>query len=110
MLVDRDQRILNINSKYGATAAGRTVHSGPLPGSVAVSVTRPSIVTPVHGATTVTKIGPVTTLGALPLGIGQGHSHVLATPTSNAPVHTADLNTPAFDGVVTQSPAEYWDN
>lgn len=91
ILADRKTRILDINSKYVGTrpvgVRSESFLNAPVAVSVGPTVSRSPIITtttvsPPHllpGGSTVTKIGPVTTLGTLP-GLITTPGSIHATP------------------------------
>lgn len=91
MSIDHKTRILDINSKYvgsrPAAIRSESFLGAPVAVSVGPTVTRAPVVTtttvsPPHilpGGTSVTKIGPVTTLGTIP-GLVTSPGSIHATP------------------------------
>jgi hypothetical protein len=103
MIGERNTHISDINNKYFGTRQG-TVRSH-------------SFITPQLGAppgaagTTVTYVGPVSTLGSIP-AVATATGSINGSPMGRRLIEAVDTQTPGFDSgaVQTQQPAEYWDN
>jgi hypothetical protein len=115
MSEDRKNRIVDINHKYVGSRIGTVRSNSFIPSSNTIK-TVSGLPLPVGiGGSTVTRVGPVTTLGKIPSipSTGAAIASIEGSPVIKRHIEHIDTHTPGFEvsgAVNTQQPAEYWEN